>query len=164
MKAGPKLLRQNDQSVCFAEVDPAFPRDVLNGLASRPRTIPARRFYDRAGSELFEAITSLPECYVARTERALLCSVSAIGRANQGPAKDPASRTAQPDSKRFTVRRIDGMGNLWVTEFTIAYGRQPSWSVSVMEFRDGKVARETQYFADPFEPGHSRAQWVQQVD
>jgi hypothetical protein len=36
--------------------------------------------------------------------------------------------------------------------------------VSVMEFLDGKVARETQYFADPFEPGPSRAQWVERIE
>lgn len=75
-----------------------------------------------------------------------------------------ASRTAQPSSKRFTVRRIVGTGALWVTEFIIAYDGQPSWSVSVMEFLDGKVARETQYFGDPFEPGPSRAQWVERID
>ena len=75
-----------------------------------------------------------------------------------------ASRTAQPNSKRFTVRRIVGTGDLWVTEFIIAYDDRPSWSVSVMEFRDGKVARETQYFGDPFEPGPSRAQWVERMD
>jgi hypothetical protein len=75
-----------------------------------------------------------------------------------------ASRTAQPSSKSFTVRRIVGTGALWVTEFIIAYDGQPSWSVSVMEFLDGKVARETQYFGDPFEPGPSRAQWVERID
>jgi hypothetical protein len=32
-----------------------------------------------------------------------------------------------------------------------------------MEFRDGKVARETQYFGDPFEPGPSRAQWLERM-
>ena len=37
------------------------------------------------------------------------------------------------------------------------------YSVSVMEFLDGKVARETQYFADPFEPGLSRAFWVERT-
>jgi len=36
--------------------------------------------------------------------------------------------------------------------------------VSVMEFQDGKVARETQYFADPFEPGPSRAAWVERME
>jgi L-histidine N-alpha-methyltransferase len=56
------------------EADPAFRRDVLNGLAIRPRTIPARWLYDRAGSELFEAITRLPEYYLTRTETALLFS------------------------------------------------------------------------------------------
>lgn len=75
-----------------------------------------------------------------------------------------ASRTAQPNNKRFTVRRIVGMGDLWVTEFIIRYDDQPSWSVSVMEFQDGKVARETQYFGDPFEPGPSRAQWVERIE
>jgi hypothetical protein len=74
-----------------------------------------------------------------------------------------ASRLAQPNRKRFKVRRITGTGDLWVTEFILAYDGRPSYSVSVMEFRDGKVARETQYFADPFEPGPSRAQWVERM-
>ena len=74
-----------------------------------------------------------------------------------------ASRMAQPNSKRFEVRRIVGTGDLWVTEFILAYDGRPSFSVSIMEFRDGKVARETQYFADPFEPGPSRAQWVERM-
>ena len=75
-----------------------------------------------------------------------------------------ASRVAQPSSKRFTVRRIVGTGDLWVTEFILTYDDRPTWSVSVMEFVDGKVARETQYFADPFEPGPSRAQWVERIE
>ncbi len=74
-----------------------------------------------------------------------------------------ASRAAQPNSKRFTVRRIVGTGDLWVTEFILAYDGQPSHSVSIMEFVDGKVARETQYFGDPFAPGPSRAQWVERM-
>ena len=74
-----------------------------------------------------------------------------------------ASRVAQPSAKRFTVRRIVGAGNLWVTEFILSYDGRPSYSVSVMEFLDGKVARETQYFGDPFEPGPSRAQWVERM-
>ena len=53
-------------------VDPAFRADVLAGLSLRPRAIPARWFYDRQGSELFEAITRLPEYYPTRVETALL--------------------------------------------------------------------------------------------
>ncbi|HEX8623420.1 MAG TPA: L-histidine N(alpha)-methyltransferase [Allosphingosinicella sp.] len=52
--------------------DPDFRRDVLAGLAAPIRAIPARWLYDRRGSELFEAITGLPEYYLTRTERALL--------------------------------------------------------------------------------------------
>ncbi|MGO4126681.1 nuclear transport factor 2 family protein [Inquilinus sp. YAF38] len=74
-----------------------------------------------------------------------------------------ASRAAQPNAKRFTVRRITGAGDLWVTEFVLTYDGRPSFTVSVMEFLDGKVARETQYFADPFEPGPSRAAWVERM-
>jgi dimethylhistidine N-methyltransferase len=47
---------------------------VVQGLAARPRVLPARFFYDQAGSELFEAITALPEYYPTRTEAALLAA------------------------------------------------------------------------------------------
>ena len=72
-----------------------------------------------------------------------------------------ASRAAQPSMKHFTVRRILGAADLWVTEFVLTYDGQPSYAVSIMEFKDGKVARETQYFGDAFEPGRSRAQLVE---
>ena len=55
--------------------DPQFRADVLAGLARRPRAIPARWFYDRRGSELFEAITQLPEYYPTRTEAAILAAI-----------------------------------------------------------------------------------------
>jgi dimethylhistidine N-methyltransferase len=53
-------------------VDSAFRDAVLTGLAAPIRAIPARWFYDRRGSELFEAITQLPEYYLTRAETALL--------------------------------------------------------------------------------------------
>jgi hypothetical protein len=71
------------------------------------------------------------------------------------------SRAAQPNRKRFTVTRIVGCGGLWVTELVLTYDGRPSYTVSIMEFVDGQVSRETQYFSDPFEPGPSRAQWVE---
>ena len=74
-----------------------------------------------------------------------------------------ASRVAQPNSKRFTVSRVVGAGDLWVTEFILSYDGRPSYAVSIMEFRDGKVARETRCFGDPFEPGPSRARWVERM-
>ena len=86
------------------------------------------------------------------------------GERIRGRRNIQASRVAQPNSKRFTVSRIVGAGELWVTEFILTYDGRPSYSVSVMEFRDGKVARETQYFGDPFEPGPSRAQWIERME
>ena len=70
------------------------------------------------------------------------------------------SRFLQPNRKRFAVRRIVGSGDLWVSEFTLSYDDIPSYAVSIMEFRDGLVAHETQYFADRFEPSSSRAHLV----
>jgi SnoaL-like protein len=85
------------------------------------------------------------------------------GERIRGRQNIQASRAAQPSQKRFAIRRIIGSGDLWVTEFVLSYDGRPSYTVSIMEFRDGKVARETQYFNDPFEPGPSRAQWVERM-
>jgi ketosteroid isomerase-like protein len=62
----------------------------------------------------------------------------------------------------FEVRRLFGSGDLWITEYTIVYQGRPAYTVSIMEFRDGKVVHETQYFADPFEAPAWRSQWVEQ--
>ena len=75
----------------------------------------------------------------------------------RGRDKRRESRTVQPSKKRLSVQRIIGEGDLWVTEFLLGYDGMPSYPVSMMEFSDGKVARETRCFADPFEPGPSRA-------
>ena len=73
------------------------------------------------------------------------------------------SRTVQPNKKRFTVRRMIGSGDLWVTEFVLTYDGIPSYVVSIMEFREELVANETQYFADRFDPAPSRAHLVELV-
>ena len=85
------------------------------------------------------------------------------GERIRGRRNIQSSRAAQPNRKRFTVRRIVGAGDLWVTEYVLSYDGRPSFTVSIMEFSGGKVARETQYFGDPFEPGPSRAQWVERM-
>ena len=71
------------------------------------------------------------------------------------------SRTVQPNKKRFTVHRITGSGDFWVTQFVLTYDGVPSYVVSIMEFRDGLVAHETQYFCEPFAPSPSRAHLVE---
>jgi hypothetical protein len=86
------------------------------------------------------------------------------GERIRGPRNIQASRMAQPNRKRFSVRRVLGGGGLWVSELILTYDAQPVLVVSIMEFEDGKVVRETQYFGEPFEPGPSRAQWAERMD
>jgi hypothetical protein len=61
-----------------------------------------------------------------------------------------AQRGAHPADRHFTVLRITGSGDVWVSECIITYDGAPTYSVSVMEFADGSVIHEAQYFADPF--------------
>lgn len=95
-------------------------------------------------------------------EDAVLCYPQS-GERIHGRRNIQESRFVQPSKKRFTVRRIVGSGDLWVTEFVLSYDGVPSHAVSIMEFRDGLVAAETQYFADRFDPAPSRAHLVERA-
>jgi ketosteroid isomerase-like protein len=86
------------------------------------------------------------------------------GERTRGRHNIQCQRAGQPNTKRFTVRRIVGGGNLWVTELILTYDGKPSHTVSIMEFTGDKVAHETQYFADPFPAPAFRAQWVERMD
>jgi hypothetical protein len=79
------------------------------------------------------------------------------GERFRGRATIAAQRGGHPADRHFTVRRISGSGELWVSECVITYDGVPSDSVSIMEFSGGDVAHETQYFADPFDPAPWRA-------
>ena len=83
------------------------------------------------------------------------------GERIRGRRKIQESRTVQPSRKHFAVQRIVGDGDLWVTELMLSYDGVPFYTVSIMEFSEGKVARETQYFGEPFEAGPSRAHLVE---
>ncbi|AMK24928.1 MULTISPECIES: L-histidine N(alpha)-methyltransferase [unclassified Sphingobium] len=66
------MLLTKDATLPLRAPDPAFRRDIIEGLSRHPKATPPIWFYDRRGSELFEAITDLPEYYPTRTETALL--------------------------------------------------------------------------------------------
>jgi hypothetical protein len=69
-----------------------------------------------------------------------------LGRQNLQPLR--GHHPGKPSG--FEVKRISGAGDLWVTEYVINYEGRSFFTVSVMEFRAGKVIHETQYFAEPF--------------
>ncbi|GJD89097.1 L-histidine N(alpha)-methyltransferase [Methylobacterium hispanicum] len=67
-----KPVFDNATPVTQAPEPKGFLDDVLLGFAQAQKTLPAKYFYDDAGSDLFEAITRLPEYYPTRTELAIL--------------------------------------------------------------------------------------------
>jgi len=83
---------------------------------------------------------------------------------SSGEANLQALRSHHPGKPSgFNVKRILGQGDLWITEYIIIYQGRSAYTVSIMEFGNGKVVHETQYFADPFEAPAWRSQWVQEI-
>ena len=79
------------------------------------------------------------------------------GERFRGRTKIQAQRGGHPAERHFTILRIRGGGDLWVSECVITYDGVPTYSVSIMEFADDLVTHETQYFADPFQAPAWRA-------
>jgi hypothetical protein len=95
---------------------------------------------------------------------AAICDYPQSGERIHGRKNLQALRSHHPGKPSgFEVRRILGRGDLWITEYTIIYQGRPAYTVSTMEFRNGKVVHETQYFAEPFEAPAWRSQWVEKV-
>jgi hypothetical protein len=79
------------------------------------------------------------------------------GERFRGRSTIQAQRGGHPAERHFTVLRIMGGGSLRISECVITYDGVPTNSVSIMEFTDGQVIHETQYFADPFPAPAGRA-------
>ncbi len=93
-----------------------------------------------------------------------ICDYPQSGERIHGRKNLQALRSHHPGKPSgFNVKRILGEGDLWITEYTITYQGRAAYTVSIMEFRDGKVVHETQYFADPFDAPAWRSQWVDRI-
>jgi ketosteroid isomerase-like protein len=93
----------------------------------------------------------------------VICDYPQSGERILGRLNLQALRSHHPGKPAgFDVRRIQGEGDLWITEYAIQYNGQVAYTVSIMEFCNGKVVHETQYFSEPFEAPGWRRQWVQQ--
>ena len=126
-------------------------------MDDRAKLVALRRHWDASDASDFEV-----EHEIYREDAVLDYPQS--GERIHGRRNIQESRFVQPNKKRFSVRRIIGGGDLWITEFTLTYDDIPSYAVSIMEFREGLVAHETQYFADRFDPGPSRAHLVERAN
>lgn len=68
-------------------------------------------------------------------------------------------------SPSWTPLRITGTGDRYVVEGKLVYPNDEVWNfVDLIEFRNDKVARVTEYFAAPFPPAEWRAKWVEKVE
>ena len=69
-------------------------------------------------------------------------------------------RSTYPASTSYEVRDVRGGGDLWVAEISISYDQGPwSYGVSILEFREDRIARESIYVAEGWEAPEWRAQW-----
>jgi hypothetical protein len=62
----------------------------------------------------------------------------------------------------MNLKRLAGNDDVWVAELESDYGEERGGVINVcviLEFKDGKISRETRYYAEPFEAPEQRAQW-----
>jgi hypothetical protein len=93
--------------------------------------------------------------------------VADIPQSNERFSSPEALREMQrafPGPPKIGLRRVVGSGDVWVVESVADYDGQRYYSVLVLEFREGLVARETRYYTEPFDAPAWRAQWVEPIE
>src|ERR1700712_1799129 len=85
------------------------------------------------------------------------------GERFRGRTTISAQRSGNPAQRHFTVLRITGDGDLWVSECVITYDGIPTRTISIMEFANVVIVHETQSFADPFTAPASRSQLAERM-
>ena len=69
-------------------------------------------------------------------------------------------RSNYPEDTSFEFREVRGTGDVWVAELTVSYGgSRRNFGVSILELRDGKIARESIYVTEGWDPPEWRARW-----
>jgi hypothetical protein len=69
-------------------------------------------------------------------------------------------RSSYPAETSFEFREIRGNDDVWVVELTVTYdGDTERFGVSIYELREDRIARETIYVAEGWEPPEWRAKW-----
>src|SRR4051812_13039274 len=86
--------------------------DVRAGLSATPKSLPPKYFYDARGSELFDAITRLPEYYPTRTERAILEAVTTEIAAATRPETLIELGSGTSEKTRLLLRALRAEGTL----------------------------------------------------
>jgi hypothetical protein len=71
---------------------------------------------------------------------------------------------AYPNPPSMQLRRVLVRDELWVAELVSDYGEQVYDVALIIELRDGKMWRDTRYYAEPFEAPEWRAQWIERME
>jgi ketosteroid isomerase-like protein len=88
----------------------------------------------------------------------------ASGEKIVGAANRRAVYARTPVLPKITNRHVYGGGDLWVAEATFTYGTKPYLGVQIFRFLDGKVVRQTGYWAEPSTGPEWRSAWVEPMD
>jgi SnoaL-like domain len=83
------------------------------------------------------------------------------GERIRGREKMREFQEAYPNPPTMQLRRVIVREQLWVVEIVSDYGGRTYHPVLIIELRDGKIFRDTRYYAEPFEAPEWRAQWVE---
>ena len=86
------------------------------------------------------------------------------GERSRGREKMREFQGVYPAPPAMRLRRVVVREGLWVAEIVSAYGGQSFHYVSVVEPKDGRMWRDTRYYAEPSEAPDWRAQWVERMD
>jgi hypothetical protein len=86
------------------------------------------------------------------------------GERIRGREKMREFQGAYADPPAMRLRRVLVRDGLWVAEVVSDYRGQVSHAVFIVELRDGKMFRDTRYYAEPFEAPGWRAQWVERIE
>jgi hypothetical protein len=86
------------------------------------------------------------------------------GERIRGREKMREFQEAYPSPPTMQLRRVIVREGLWVVEIVSDYGGRIYNSVLIIELRDGKMFRDTRYYAEPFEAPEWRAQWVERME
>jgi hypothetical protein len=116
----------------------------------------ARRFL----SELFSHLSPEVEYNVRHEDYTMEMPQS--GERIRGRQKMREFQEAYPNPPSIQLRRVLVRDGLWVLEGVTDYGGGQIFTVvAIIELRDGKMWRDTRYYAEPFEAPEWRAQWVE---
>lgn len=128
-----------------------------------------RRMGERENREILEGLFAdgvlklSPEDEHAARAEGYVMEMPQSGERIVGRDTMRAFQDAYPNPPSARVRRIVGSGDLFVMEAFSDYGDQVAHVVNVVEFRDGKIAKETRYYTAPFDAPEWRARFVERM-